>query len=527
MHITGKGMIDYLEKLDGYETDAQKALREKLAKSNKSNFAFILRPTDKIFTAKGGAVNYNVAQQKVKAIKDGVSDIADGLDIKTYLKKVVKKQYIIDPNGVLFCDINPEGEVETYVISSNEIFWYERKGNMVEAIIFEPYIKDEKEHFRVIDGETDRIYIKEGEKVYEAPNSIIDNYFGYVPAMILGDEKDHNTDTFDSIVSDVMDDADLLLRRMSVMTIHELSHLYPRYWSMAQACTRCEGEGQIVVDADADPIVYETCKSCGGTGSKTRTNPSDEVVMPFPQDGDPVITKLMGYESPDLQTAQFYLNMIKGSREEMFRSQWGTTYELGGKRETATGRFLDAQPVVDRLTDISYTFAKMHKFLLDCYGKVILNDPRYESSVTYGTRYILEGPDDVLQKYMEVSRENVSDLTRMDLKMRYIDAEYKDDPIELVKRKKLAHIEPFPTLSQEKVIDSNSIPLFLKEEKMYFPMWVQELKDEQVVLLSIEQLRKLFKSYINSKTAEYESREKLPNAGVLPGQVGNPEEGEN
>ena len=38
MHLTGKGVVEYLENLDGYETNAQKLLREKLVKSNRSLF---------------------------------------------------------------------------------------------------------------------------------------------------------------------------------------------------------------------------------------------------------------------------------------------------------------------------------------------------------------------------------------------------------------------------------------------------------------------------------------------------------
>ena len=47
MHLTGQGVKEYLQMLDGYETYAQKILREKLVKSNRSLFSFILRPTDK------------------------------------------------------------------------------------------------------------------------------------------------------------------------------------------------------------------------------------------------------------------------------------------------------------------------------------------------------------------------------------------------------------------------------------------------------------------------------------------------
>ncbi len=539
MHVTGKGMVNYLEKLDSYETQAQKNLREKLAKSNRSNFSFILRPTDKIFTAKGGAINYNLPQNQISFLKDNINQFADGLDIKKYLKKKVRKEYIIDPNGVLFVDIDKEGNLETHVVPTDEIMWYEAKGNMVEAIIFEFSEKKddvlkfleqtnnikfqdygntfpngyhlEKKYYRVVDELSDRIFVKEKrvEKseivfndIYEEESSSISNYFKFVPALILGDEKDKNTGLFESIIEDLLDDADLMLRRTSTMNVHELAHLYPRYWSYAQACTRCNGEGEIhtlIKNTEPEEYTSSTCPSCGGTGHKTRTNPSDETIVPVPQDGDPILSKIMGFESPDLETARFYESVIKSQREEMFRSMWGTTYEVGGKRETATGRFLDAQPVNDRLGDMSYTFAKMHKFLLDCYGIVILQKPNYESSVTYGRRYILEGADDILKKYQEVSRDPVSDLTKMDLQLRYIEAEYQDDPIELLKRKKIMKIEPFPTLSCEKVMEMQFLPDNEKLKKIYFGEWSNSLRDEQVIFLDENELKRLLNIYIITK----------------------------
>jgi len=539
MHITGKGMVEYLERLDSYETLAQKNLREKLAKSNRSNFSFILRPTDKIFTAKGGAINYNLPQQQISRIKENINDVADGLDIKKYLKKKVRKEFIVDPNGILFVDIDKEGQLETHVIPTNEILWYELKGNRVDAIIFEFYEKEddilkflnqtnnvkfdsygntfpngyhlEKKYYRVIDSESDRIFVKEKRKeggkllfddIYEDESASISNYFGFVPALVLGDEKDNNTGLFESIIEDLLDDADTLLRRTSVMTVHELAHLYPRYWSYAQECTRCKGEGEIhTLIPNSSPEEYESkeCSSCGGTGHKTRTNPSDETVVPMPQDGDPILNKIMGFESPDLETARFYESIIKSQREEMFRAMWGTTYEVGGKRETATGRFLDAQPVNDRLGDMSYTFAKMHKFLLDCYGIVLLRNPRYESSVSYGRRYVFEGPDDILQKYQEVSRDPVSEITKMDLQSRYIEAEYQDDPIELKKRKKLMKIEPFPTISCEKVFNMQGIPEKDKLKKLYFIEWSNSLLDEEIIFRTESELKELLINYITSK----------------------------
>lgn len=535
MHITGKGVTDFLIKLDDYETNAQKLLREKLVKSNRSLFSFILRPTDKIFTAKGGAINYNLPQTEINYLREQVSELADGLNVKKYLKKVVKKQYVIDPNGVLFIDIDPGGMLETHVVNTNEILWYDNKGNKVNAIIFdtgkkelsdedekefkaisEERLKQEKDkrYYRVIDSETDRIFVSDGGDISELPNSTYDNYFGFVPALILGDEKNPNEDIFESIISDVVEDADALLRLVSTSTVHDLAHLYPRYWSYAQACTRCEGEGQIntlVTEAEGEtPAVYEssTCKSCGGAGHKARTNPSDETIVPVPMDGDPVLApNLMGFVSPDLQTATFYATKIEKDRNVMFQAMWGTTYEQGGKRETATGRFLDAQPVQDRLRDMSSTFSNFHRFMLTCYGIVILRNPKYRPSVSYGMRYILEGSDDVLKKYTEATTYDISDVVYLDLRNQYLEAEYQNDPVELLKLQKLANVEPFPTMKISDVMSTEGLSEDDKLKKMYYSSWISQLEESKKILLNEEQLRDDLNKYVQTKQLKTETDE--------------------
>jgi hypothetical protein len=525
MHLTGQGVKQYLEMLDGYETYAQKLLREKLVKSNRSLFSFILRPTDKIFTAKGGSINYNLPTETISFVKSQISDVADGLDIKKYLKKVVKSQYVIDPNGILFIDIDNSGMLETHIINSSKILYYANKGNKVNALIFEPYKKDlnkadelrfssladgslqkekDKKYYRVIDEMHDMLYVNDGGVIREVVEERMDNYFGFVPAIILGDEKDPNNDVFESVIADLVEDADAFLRRVSVTNVHELAHLYPRYWSYEQACTKCEGEGTVnylVTEAvGTTPAVYDTvtCSSCGGDGSKTRTNPSDEMVLRTPMEGEPVIApNVAGYVQPDLQTANFYAELIEQSKNTMFQAMWGTTYQQGGKRETATGRFLDAQPVQDRLRDISDTFAKLHKFALDCYVKVLIKDPRYESSVSYGNRYILESPDDILDKYMEASREKISEVATIDIRNRYFEAEYQNDAIGLSNRKKLSNIEPFPSLSANDVALMDFITPKEKMRKVYFSSWIGTLTAAEIVFSSEEELTLKLNNYIN------------------------------
>lgn len=505
MHMTGKNLIEFLETLDDYETTAQKKLREKLAKSNRSLFSFILRPMDKIFTAKGGSIQYNLTDRTLDEFKKQISSVADGLDIKRYLKKVVRKHYIIDPNAVLFIDIDKEGKLETHVVNTEKLFWYSNKGNKVNAIIFAPYKVEEpqrdrdKEFYRVIDQQTDRIFVRDGGgNVYEKESERLNNYFKFVPAMILGDEKNVNKDIFESFIEDILEDADEHLRDISVKTIHKLAHAYPRYWSYEQACVRCQGEGTIKT-IENEVVKETTCKSCDGDGIKHRTNPSDELVLRAPMEGDPVLAPdVAGYVSPDLATAEFYEKNLERAKNSMFQATWGTTYEQGGKRETATGRFLDSQPVQDRLKDTSYTFSNFHQFMLNCYGKVILQDPNYEAAVSYGTRYILEGPDDILETYMNASRENISELGIIGLRNKWIESEYQSDTVELMKYKKLAKVEPFPTL---KVSDVSGMPIPDQDKlrKFYFSTWVNTLKDAEIILRSEEELRAKLDEFVASK----------------------------
>lgn len=537
MHLTGKGAKDFLERLDGYETNAQKILREKLLKSNRSLFSFILRPTDKIFTAKGGSINYNLNEQLKETLKQSISNVSDNLDIKNYLKKVVKPHFVIDPNGVLFIDIDEDGMLQSEIVTTEHILWYQNKGNRVEAIIFEPYkktlntkeeliykaISDErlkkeqdKLYYRVVDDKTDRIYVNDGGVISLMPSETLTNYFGFVPALILGDQKCPNTGIYESIVSDIIEDADMFLRRVSVTNIHELAHLYPRYWSYEQACTKCGGEGEVSYEqtpaVGETPAVYvtQTCSSCGGAGHKTRTNPSDEIILKAPMDGEQALApNVAGYVQPDLASAEFYDKLMERAKNSMFQAMWGTTYEQGGKRETATGRFLDAQPVQDRLKDISYTFSRMHKFILDCYGKVILGQKYYESSVYYGNRYILESPDDILDKYIETSRENVSDITKIDMRNRYFEAEYQNDPIGLVSRKKLANLEPFPSLSVKEVAEMQFINTKDKAKKAYYSEWVNTLTDAEIVFLTEQELKLKLEEYINKIEIKDETTEIL------------------
>lgn len=499
MHVTGKDIKKYTEQFNNHESAAQKTLREKLIKSNKSLFSFILRPLDKIFTAKGGAINYNLPENKVEILRDAVSDVTDGLDIKTYLKKIVKSNYIIDPNGFIMVDLDNEGALTTKMYPTKDIFHYYNRGNEVQSIIFNPYEsgtkEDKKLYYRVLDDTTDRIFIQDGDVVYLDEESILDNYFGYVPARILGDIVCPNTGRFLSLIDDVIEDANEHLRDVSVNIVHKLSHGYAKYWQYPESCTTCGGDGIVLREVD-NVITEVVCHTCLGNKTKDHKDASDLMILDIPREGEHILApNVAGYINPSMEVWKQYKEDIADLKTDMFQSIWGTTYTTEGKNETATGRMLNVQPEAERVTWISKTFSSIHNFVLDCYGKVILSNKNYQSNVSYGTRYLMESPDEILNTLRDAKKDGLPTLIQKNLTYKYYQTEYQNNNEEYQKISKVLSVDPFPSMSAQEVKDLGITGDELLK-KIYYPQWVNQLEEAKQLLMTPEQLKEDLNDYV-------------------------------
>ena len=501
MHITGKNAKDYLEKLDNYENDAQRQLKEKLLKSNKSLFSFLLRPADQVFSANGGSIQYNLSESSLETLKDAVSDVNEGLSVKEFLRKKVFKKYVIDPNGLLMCDIDDDGGVMTNFYQTNELFWYKRKGNKVDAIIFNPFNnqfdeKDKKEYFRVIDDVTDSIYIKDGEDVWLDTESILTNPFGFVPANVVGDIFDVNEPLFLSFIDDVLDDAQERLRDINTAVVHKLSHGYAKYWQYPEACTTCGGDGEIKYEEN-EVIKSKVCYTCDGSGVKSKKDASDLMLIDIPQEGEQKLTPdVGGYINPSIEIWQQYDKDIKETGDYMYECLWGSYFSRDPEAEkTATETFINSQIKNARRNDLSKNFQRLHKFILDCYGKLLFGNT-YESSVSYGAKYNDESPETILTTIFEASEKNISSSIVGDLQLKYYQSEYANDQMELTKKVKLYKVDPFPSLSAQDVKDLGVTGTELYK-KIYYPQWVNQLTDAKVFFMSEDDLRNDLQEYVD------------------------------
>lgn len=522
MHITGKNTKEYLERLDNYENEAQRQLKEKLLKSNKSLFSFLLRPADQVFSANGGLVQYNLGESQLKQIKEITSDVNEGLSIKNFLRKKVFKNYIVDPNGVLMCDLDQFGNLSTNFYSTNEIFWYERNGNQIEALIFNPYKnkdndKDHREFFRVIDDVSDNIYIKDGDVVTLSEDEQLPNFFGFVPANVVGDIYDINSPLYLSFIDDVLDDAQERLRDVNTNVVHKLSHGYAKYWQYPEACTTCGGDG--LIKTEVNEIIEEhICYTCDGSGTKSRKDASDLMLIDIPKEGEQKIApEVGGYINPSIEIWRQYNDEIKQIGDYMHECLWGSYFSRNPETEkTATETFTNNQIKNARRQDLSKNFERLHKFILDCYGRLLFGK-NYESSVSYGTKYNDESAEQLLDVIIKAEKNNVSSSILQDLQIKYYHSEYSNDQIELNKKIKLHKADPFPTQTAKEVKELGVDPLDYAC-KVYFPQWVSTLDDAKILLSTNEELKQDLINYVSNKNLTNGEASSLQQNGNEPAQ---------
>ena len=512
VHVTGEGTDDYLELIDGHENEAQRNLRRKLVRSNKGLFSYILRAVDKIFTAKGGYTNYNLPEKQKESFLEVLDDLWRGLSVRDYLRTQIFSKYIIDENGILFIEVG-DNKIETTYKSILEIYDYKVLGDSIDYIIFNP-IKDKDDsstlYYRVVDDEFDRVV-----KTKKTQNSLIisiveeetfKNHFGYVPAIVIGDISDPIRDMRTSAISIIIEEADEFLRDNSIRIAHKLTHGFSKYWEYKQNCLTCKGSGYVeaVDNTDLDAI----CPTCYGLGIKLKGNASDNILLDVPNDSDPhiIATNIAGYISPDIKIMELYNSDKEKLKAEMFEMMWGTTHTKSEDRnETATGRFLDEQPVNDKLGLFSKAFERLEKFIIDTYGVFYIKEG-YQSYVSYGGRYGIETADQMMEKMTKALTTNAPFVIKANLRNQYLESEFINNSFELNKIQKLSEIEPFPFMSIKEVKELGVSGEEVKS-KIYYPEFITQLTDVDTVFKTKEQLQKELITFIKTKDYEVQQTE--------------------
>lgn len=513
MHIYGENLKTEITSIKGHESNILNDLRKRYAKSNKDLFARWFRPIDKVFSARGGSVYYNLTDTGNKKAMALSNDVVDGLSARKWIETKWKPHSLDDPGGIIFMEIGApkDGEVTPYPTykSITVIHDYLPAGINLEYISFNVSSADKEKAgykpediiYRIVDDAYDYWVKRDGEEVQVIKEHTLPNFFGKVPAVMNSDIMSTEVPGLMlSIASDVIELADDFIQTGSIRNLAKLRMAYPKYWEYADDCTVCHGEKS---------FEGKRCETCKGSGKKIMLEPGDSKLLVYPDDKVPVITpNVAGFvEFPksyfDYATSE--LHMLENIGHVTL---WGAGTKIKtngpsgttdtGAPETATQVLLELQPETDRLKTISEMAEKRHKFIVDHILQITIDSSYKGASINYGRRYLLEGPDEIWLKYSDARTKGAGISILDDLLMEYIETKYSGDAVSMSIQVKLLNIEPFVhfTISQVQGFNT-SVEDYNK--KLYFSEWLATLNEAMLLSFSEDELKEQLNDYISKK----------------------------
>ena len=497
MHVDGIGVTEYLNKIQQFENSDQIRLREQYAKSNKSIFSSLLRPVDKIFTAKGGGRSYQVSSEVAeKQFKEKLSDITEDLSLPKWVQAYWKDKIVVDPNG-LFLIENKDGEAYPTYKSIFSIYEYKLNGQSVDWVIFKPVeiartnvngVNKSIKVVRVYDNENDSLYKWDGNQLILIEDKTFTNPWKKVPAVIISNIVDTVTGYKETPIENEVELGDNYLLQASIKTIYQFKQGFPIIWMYKSACNICKGTGT---------YKDKSCKSCNGTGYSVQRDVSDIKLINPPLDNEtPRLDPLAGFIQPDLETWVQMINELSLIRTAMEYGHWGTNL-IREKEKTATEVWVNVQPVNERLNQYADGAELIETLLTDLLGQFYYPTQYKSASIHYGRRYLIETPDQLIKKYAEGKEKGLNETTLNYILIQYYQSEFANDFKGLDKNIKLLKIEPFIHHSISVVLGWNITPED-KKAKTYFNEWAKLQTENHINETDLDKLNKEFENFLKT-----------------------------
>jgi len=169
--------------------------------------------------------------------------------------------------------------------------------------------------------------------------------------------------------------------------------------------------------------------------------------------------------------------------------------------KTATEVMDEIKPQADRLHPISEMAEKRHKFILDNIIRLQISIGYGGSSVNYGRRYMIEGPDAIWDKYSAARKDGAAQEILNDLLSEYYEAKYSTDPVKLAILMKLKDVEPFVHNTIEEIKDWPVSP-FEKMRKTNFLDWRTTKTEADLIVKTVEELKQDLSAFVIEKSQQ-------------------------
>jgi len=465
-----KELIKRIEKI---ESEDKAVSRKKHSRNIVDFYERLLNPISNVFSATGGSKKYELKGDQLTDLLNKIANIRGGKSIEKFVQEKWIPLYHVDPNGIIFIEFLLKDGIErikpTYK-SINTIRAYRHKGQLLEALLFEPIVVKSAMLWRVVDDLNEYIVIQTGDMFVVDELKTFPHPFGEVPGIIISDIVKINKDIRLSPIHRIVELSKEYARDQSIKTIYKFLHGFPIFWKYIATCKTCHGVGKT-----GDKF----CTGCEGKGFYQKKDVTDVVTLPMPTKEDVKLAPdIAGFISPDLKTWDQYTLELELLERIAEQTHWGTFKEKKNN-ETATGRFIDTQPVINKLTMYSSSAEFIEWKITEWCANFL--DPAKDKKesiafISYGRRYIIEPPDVILDRY-EKAKEKGDNTTILDrLLNEYVTAKYRSDPAWLRKELLKLEIEPYIHLTIEQVLE-----IFGREEaqrKGLFEKWWNTLAKE-------------------------------------------------
>ena len=452
-----------------------------------------------MFSAKGGSSYYNLSEDADRRLREKLKSIVYGYSLKQWLEVFWMPAAAYDPMGLVMIEVDQQGNAYPTYKSVLDVFEIETSGRSVEYVIFklDNRISEQQKMgsgeavYRIVDDVSDRLVKVDNGMLTEVPDQTFPNYFMKVPATIVSNIFDPVKGMFISYDDDIVELADQYLREGSVKNIFKNYFGYPQKWEYQSACPECQG--QKVLNG-------RPCDHCKGTGIKSKSDPSETIRIPVPQDNTQpkLAPELAGYVTPDIEGWNKMTEELELLEDIMFETMWGTHQQDKtdkGGTETATGRFIDTQPVNDRLCKFSDAYEQIETFCVDLIGQFVIGQSYGGASITAGRRYMIETPDEIWLKLENARKNGAPTAALYDLYNDYLQSRYSTNAMEMQKMLKLAKIEPLPFVKYDELSMSKTFPDAILRQKYWFERWMNQKTDPEILFADVAKLQEDFKKF--------------------------------
>ena len=542
LHLVGTGFEDTLDRLDGVESEHQNKLKKKIAQPTTTRiYKQILNQFKKTFRASGFFRGYKFSDGNENLEADFINylkDIGGGLSIQELMSIAWFKAVFEDFNGLFIVELPEQqfGEfAEPFVrfMNTESIHDIYVNGQNIEYVIFTWETKEKNKktkHFRVIDDAFDYHLIMDNGKVKLATIEVIDesgnlvqqsdvipNIWGYVPCIQPSQlNKSIDNDTLKkSYIEETLSNADNYL---SISNSHSVSvklHQHPIFYSFPVTCPTCNGS-QYISSKDGDQI---DCGTCHGEGKVPfyKKDPSLGITLPEPEADQQMKAEApCGYVTPDLESLKEQREEMRVEESLIEKGVFGMegVLSLSSKNETATGKELDLQPLVDLLSDFSMNGEMVEEFITDAIGIARYNDTnttgqRYEgSTINWGKRFFVKSTFMIEEEYKNAKIAGIPNSTLNEILDELIHTKYENNPNALKRSLILKEIEPFPTYTAMELLELGVDAIDLNI-KIYFNDYIERFEREYAELLvyksgldfskKVDEIKEIIKGYAVDK----------------------------